>query len=90
MTTKKTTAKKTSAKKTEVFKPISEEIMPYGGKRFRTPIRKDEFFGTQGSPIPAYIFDIDGTLQGWGRARSRRCWIGPRNTMQPTRTRCSS
>ena len=65
--TDKEVAMKTTTKKTAALKPLSEETTPYGGKRFRTPVRKDEFTGTQGSPIPAYIFDIDGTLQGWGQ-----------------------
>lgn len=48
------------------FKPVSDEVTVYGAKKFRTPYREDEFTGTQGSPIPAYVFDIDGTLQGYG------------------------
>lgn len=49
------------------FKPVSDEVTVYGAKKFRTPYTKDEYVGTKGSPIPAYVFDIDGTLQGYGQ-----------------------
>jgi hypothetical protein len=61
----KTTTPTTTTSKPK-FEPVSHEVTPYGAKKFRTPYTKDEFTGTAGSPIPAYVFDIDGTLQGWG------------------------
>lgn len=59
------------------FKPVSDEVTVYGAKKFRTPYRKDEFTGTQGSPIPAYVLDIDGTLQDWGSSADKdvMAWV---------------
>lgn len=54
------------------FKPVSDEVTVYGAKKFRTPYSKDEYFGTQGSPIPAYVFDIDGTLMGYGSGADKK------------------
>lgn len=68
-------AKVTEPKKTYVaskFTPYSDEVTPYGAKKFRTPVRKDEFTGAQGSAIPAYVLDIDGTLQGWGSSADKK------------------
>lgn len=53
------------------FAPVSDEVTVYGAKKFRTPYTKDEYTGTQGSPIPAYVFDIDGTLQGYGQGADK-------------------
>lgn len=51
---------------TPKFAPVSDEVTVYGAKKFRTPFAKDEFTGLQGSAIPAYVLDIDGTLQTYG------------------------
>lgn len=50
------------------YKPVSDEVTPYGAKKFRTPYRKDQFTGRVGSKLNAVILDIDGTLQGWGQS----------------------
>jgi hypothetical protein len=52
---------------TPKYSPVSDEITPYGAKKFRTPYRKDQFTGRAGSKLEAVILDIDGTLQGWGQ-----------------------
>jgi hypothetical protein len=59
------------------FKPVSDEVTVYGAKKFRTPIREDEFTGTQGSPIIAGVLDIDGTMSGFGSGmiKSTMDWI---------------
>lgn len=67
-----TTKSYTSTSYGSKFAPISDEVTPYGAKKYRTPWTKDEYTGFQGSPIPAYIFDIDGTLQGWGSGGSKK------------------
>ena len=48
------------------FYPVSDEVTVYGAKKYRTPYRKDQFTGTQGSKRKAVILDIDGTIQSWG------------------------
>jgi len=45
---------------------------PYGALRLRKPIHKDEFAGSKGSPIPAGVLDIDGTLQDFGSSASKK------------------
>lgn len=53
----------------DVAKKVTQKdanITPYGGKRFREPVRKGEFTGTRGTRPTAVILDIDGTVQGWG------------------------
>lgn len=73
MPIKKKTAKKT-APQTQAwvpstlpkFKPVSDEITPYGATKFRTPWKTNEYVGTQGSPILAGVLDIDGTMQTFG------------------------
>lgn len=57
-------AKKTT--KYAKYQPVSDEVTVYGAKKFRTPAMKNEFVGTRGSKLPAYILDIDGTLQTYG------------------------
>ena len=62
-------AKKTT--KSTKYQPVSDEVTPYGAKKFRTPAMKNEFVGTRGSRLPAYVLDIDGTLQTWGSAADK-------------------
>jgi len=50
----------------------ADNSTPYGALRFRTPWRPDEFAGPKGSPIYAGILDIDGTLQDFGTAASKK------------------
>lgn len=63
--------------KSTTYDPVSHEVTPYGAKKFRTPVTKDEFVGHKGSPIPAYILDIDGTLQNWGSSADKKVmeWV---------------
>lgn len=77
------TAKPSSQPK---YRPVSDEVTVYGAKKFRTPYSKDEFTGTQGSPIPAYVFDIDGTLQGWGQGADAKVleWAKKKYEADPT------
>lgn len=59
------------------YPPVSDEVTVYGAKKFRTPYRKDQFFGTAGSRQKAVILDIDGTLQGWGSSADSKVmkWV---------------
>ena len=47
--------------------PLHEELTSEGALKYRKPAHRDEFSGTQGSPMEAVILDIDGTLQTWGQ-----------------------
>lgn len=56
-------------KAAEYLLPVDNDT-PYGSKRYRTPISKNEFTGTAGSKPEAVVLDIDGTLQNWGSTLS--------------------
>ncbi len=60
-----------SSKPKVTYSPVSDEVTPYGAKKYRTPVYKDEFTGTRGSLIDAVILDIDGTLSDWGSGLSK-------------------
>lgn len=53
------------------LKPVSDEVTPYGARKFRTPISTKEFTGTKGSPQEAIVLDIDETLQTFGQAANK-------------------
>lgn len=75
--TKVEPTKAVPATTTPKFAPVSDEVTVYGAKKYRTPIRKDEFTGTQGSPILAGVLDIDGTLSGYGQGSDSKVlkWV---------------
>lgn len=69
----KSAATATAAPKTTYpkYQPVSDEVTVYGAKKFRTPHTANEFFGEQGSAIPAYVLDIDGTLTDFGSSAKK-------------------
>lgn len=62
----KVTAQVTQAAAKPVYAPLSTEPTAYGTAAYRTPVRANQFSGTQGRAQEAVVLDIDGTMQGWG------------------------
>jgi len=54
------------------LRPVSDELTPYGAKKFRTPTAYREYNGLRGKPMEAVVLDIDDTLQDWGASVSKR------------------
>lgn len=75
------TKKNRKTRKTRYGLPIKQSVVetastdanitPYGGKRYRTELRKGEFTHPAGTRPKAVILDIDGTLQDWGSSTGK-------------------
>lgn len=85
VTTTTTTSYGTTTSSYRSLPPVSDEITPYGAKKFRNPMWKNEFVGTQGSPMEAVVLDIDGTLTEWGSSANQDTVKWTRNHVEKGR-----